>query len=126
MSPDGKFIVTGSKDKTAKVWDSTTRVCGHFGGSYWGINSVAVSPDRKFIVTGSYDKTAKIWDSFTKECVGALKGHASAIFSVAVSPNGKFIVTGSYTTGQNIGQHYEMCGHFGGSYWFDRLSSGVS
>ena len=64
ISPDNKFIVTGSWDKTAKVWDSNT---GHLihtlaGHTDW-LSSVAVSFDNRFIVTGSWDKTAKVWDT---------------------------------------------------------------
>ena len=41
---DGRFIVTGSNDETAKIWDSAKKECvstwkGHTGP----INSVAVS-----------------------------------------------------------------------------------
>ena len=51
VSPDRKFIVTGSWDNTAKMWDSTTKECvGTLEGHY--NDSVAVSPDGKFIVTG--------------------------------------------------------------------------
>lgn len=61
-SPDGKRVVTGSYDKTAKVWDAQTgkellTLNGHMN---W-VSSVAFSPDGRRIVTGSRDDTAKIW-----------------------------------------------------------------
>jgi WD40 repeat protein len=61
-SPDGKRIVTGSVDDTAKVWDADTgRELGTLTGHTDRVNSVAYSPDGKRIVTGSWDKTAKVW-----------------------------------------------------------------
>ena len=66
FSPDGTRIVSGSEDKTAKVWDARTGTTlldlkGHTGE----VTSVAFSPDGTRIVTGSLDKTAKVWDART-------------------------------------------------------------
>ena len=62
FSPDDKRIVTGSEDKTARVWDASTgkevlQLKGHSSFVF----SVAFSPDGKRIATGSYDNTARIW-----------------------------------------------------------------
>jgi WD40 repeat protein len=63
FSPDGKRIVSGSGDKTAKVWDSKTgKETFTFKGHSGPILSVQFSPDGKRIVTGSTDETVKIWD----------------------------------------------------------------
>ena len=63
FSPDGKRIVSGSFDKTRKVWDAQTgqetlTLKGHEGGVW----SVSFSPDGKRIVSGSRDNTLKVWD----------------------------------------------------------------
>ena len=63
FSPDGKWIVTGSSDKTLRVWDSETgqetlTLKGHSNI----VISVSFSPDGKRIVSGSDDETAKVWD----------------------------------------------------------------
>ena len=54
-SPDGKRIVTGSCDKTVKVWDAADgpgvlSLKGHTGG----VRCVAYSPDGKRIVSGMH------------------------------------------------------------------------
>ena len=96
FSPDGKRIVTGSEDKTVKVWDAETgqevlALKGHTDD----VSSVAFSPDGKRIVTGSEDRTVKVWDAETGQEVLALKGHTDGVRGVAFSPDGKRIVTGS-------------------------------
>ena len=97
FSPDGTRIVTGSEDKTAKVWDARSGapvldLKGHTGV----VMSVAYSPDGTRIVTGSVDKTAKVWDARTGASLLDLKGHAYLVSSVAFSPDGTRIVTGSW------------------------------
>jgi WD40 repeat protein len=91
------FIVTGSGDNTARIWDTETGECVHIlqGHTAGHVRSVAISPDGMFIVTGSLDKTAKIWNAKTGECVHTLQGHRGPMISVAISPDGMFIVTGS-------------------------------
>ena len=61
-SPDGTKIVSGSGDKTIKIWDANTGEClqtlvGHIE-PVW---SVAFSPDGTKIISGSLDHTIKIW-----------------------------------------------------------------
>ncbi len=66
FSPNGKQIVTGSFDKTVKVWDANTgkeirTLTGPQGHKQMVLN-VAVSPDGLLIASGSSDNTANIWD----------------------------------------------------------------
>ena len=61
-SPDGTKIISGSGDKTIKIWNANTGQClqtleGHSGSVY----SVAYSPDGTKIISGSFDYTIKIW-----------------------------------------------------------------
>ena len=89
FSPDGKSIVSGSRDQTIKVWDAgviaapsnpmlkpecsqtstaslklkAKKKSAHSSSVY----SVAFSPDGKTIVSGSSDRTVKVWALGTKK-----------------------------------------------------------
>ena len=58
-------MVTGSDDKTARLWDLKAAdpaaqpvvLKGHEDA----VSAVAFSPDNRWVVTGSWDKTARLW-----------------------------------------------------------------
>jgi len=94
FSPDGKTMLTGCGDKTAKLWDLSGRELQTFSGHAADVISVAFSPDGKLVLTGSIDNTAKLWD-FSGQVLQTFSGHTSYVISVAFSPDGKQVLTGS-------------------------------
>jgi WD40 repeat protein/tRNA A-37 threonylcarbamoyl transferase component Bud32 len=96
FSPDGKRIVTGCHDDTARVWDAekgreVLTLKGHTG-CVW---SVAFSPDGQRILTGSHDFSAKVWGAANGQELFPLRGRTGVVLSVAFSADGQRILTGS-------------------------------
>ncbi|CAG8772708.1 16296_t:CDS:2, partial [Acaulospora colombiana] len=98
VSPDGRYIVSGSSGQTIRIWDAETgeAIGSPFSGHTDSVTSVAFLPNGKSIVTGSRDHTIRLWDTEAGQMVGEpLKGHTDSILTVKVSGNGKYIASGS-------------------------------
>ena len=65
ISPDNRWLVTGSADKTARLWDLSAKDPAAnpviLGGHEKAVIAVAISPDNRWVVTGSWDNTARLW-----------------------------------------------------------------
>jgi WD40 repeat protein len=65
ISSDNRWIVTGSWDTTARLWDLSAKDPAAnpivLRGHEERVHAVAISPDNRWVVTGSADKTARLW-----------------------------------------------------------------
>ena len=106
MAPryDGERIVSGSFDKTVRVWDTATwretlRLTGHRGR----VTSVAFNYDGTRIVSGAEENAVYVWDSTTGELLHKLqwvmehkdREHLDWVASVATNHDGTAVAVGA-------------------------------
>jgi WD40 repeat protein len=62
ISPDGKTLISGSNDKTIKLWNlGTGDLIGTLSEHTNSVNVVAISSDGQRFASGSSDNTIKVW-----------------------------------------------------------------
>jgi hypothetical protein len=86
ISPDSRWLVTGSEDGTVRLWDLTAKELAAnpivLRGHNEQVNAVAISPDNRWVVTGSGDNTARLWDLSAKDPAAnpvVLRGHEGPV-----------------------------------------------
>ncbi|XP_010492600.1 PREDICTED: transducin beta-like protein 3 [Camelina sativa] len=101
------LVVTGSKDKTVRLWNATSKSCIGVGTGHNG-DILAVAFAKKsfsFFVSGSGDRTLKVWslDGISEDSEepvnlktrSVVAAHDKDINSVAVARNDSLVCTGS-------------------------------
>jgi WD40 repeat protein len=95
FSPGGDQLVSGSADRTVKLWNMQ-RGCllrvmiGHSDC----VLSVVYSPDGMLIASGSADGTVRLWDAATGLQVGLYAGHRNSVWCIAFALDGQCIASG--------------------------------
>jgi small GTP-binding protein len=96
VSPDGKWVVSGSWDKTIKIWGLKSGQCrATLKREKDFFNHVAITPDGTRILSGSKDNIIYVWDARTYRHLATWKGHTERINAVAVLPKGKKGLSGA-------------------------------
>ncbi|MEP6518287.1 CHAT domain-containing protein [Microcoleus vaginatus] len=94
FSPDGRQILTASRDQTARLWDIKGNLLTVFRGHEAEVTSAVFSPDGRQILTTSEYEAPRLWDSkgnLVKDFRGA--DDPSNLRSAVFSPDGRQILT---------------------------------
>jgi NACHT domain- and WD repeat-containing protein len=96
VTPDGHRVVSGSSDKTLRVWELATGTClKTLEGHTDLVKAVAVTSDGHLAVSGSWDCTLRVWNLATGTCLKTLEEeHTGWVYAVAVTPDGRLAVSG--------------------------------
>jgi Tol biopolymer transport system component len=102
FAPSGRTLVSGSTDKSLKIWDASSgQILKTLTGDTETISSVAYLPSSKRIISGSFDRSVVIWDADSGEAIRTLRSDQTyswevppAVWAVAASPDGTRIVSG--------------------------------
>ncbi len=88
FSANGRLIVSGSLDRTIKIWDAASERLIRSWVAHAGIvTSVVFSADSLRVLSGGSDKTAKLWDAATGQLIRTFE-NPGEVSSVALSPDG--------------------------------------
>ena len=94
-SPDGRFILTGSLDGVARVWDAASgRVIQQLSGHTGPVRAVGWSPDSEHLATGGEDGTVRMWDALTGAPIFIFGDWMGPILSLEWSPSGELLASG--------------------------------
>jgi WD40 repeat protein len=94
-SPDGKLIVTASKDGTARVWDAASgEVRAVLRGHRGGVWQARFDASSARVVTASQDRTAAVFEVGGRR-LATFEGHGADVFTARFSPDGRRVVTAS-------------------------------
>eukprot|EP00249_Psilotum_nudum_P007535 c20636_g1_i1 orf=395-1375(+) len=123
-SADGSFFITGSSDKTAKLWDIRTLTVLKTFSTERPVNAVAISPLLDHVVIGGGQEASQVTMSdrragkfeaiffhmIYEEEIGRVKGHFGPINALAFSPDGR-----GFSSGGEDG--YVRLHHFDSDYF---------
>merc|ERR1711920_395975 len=89
------WFVTGSSDRTIKIWDSATgklklTLTGHIDQ----VTGLGISRRQPYLFSCGWDKMVKCWDLEYNKVIRNYHGHLSGVYCLAIHPSLDIIFTG--------------------------------
>ena len=105
VAPNDRFLVSGSQDRTAKVYEiqytigsggsvrGELKLIGTCKGHKRGVWSVKFGRAERILATGSGDKSVKLWSLDDFSCLKTFEGHTNSVLRVDFLNNGMQLVS---------------------------------
>jgi WD40 repeat protein len=92
FSPDNGRLVSGSADKTARIWNlGDSKELAKFIVHTNTVTAVAFAPNGQQVVSGAADNILKLWNAADGVEQKNFAGHTAALSAVLVLPNGQVV-----------------------------------
>ncbi|HEY6359033.1 MAG TPA: ADP-ribosylation factor-like protein, partial [Vicinamibacterales bacterium] len=100
ITPDGKRVLSGSSDKTVRVWDPVSaREVAELQGHSATVRSVVALQEGARAVSGGEDQTLRLWELGSGDCLKTIRcgtGSAHDVLSVAANQAGTQALSGHH------------------------------
>lgn len=106
FSPDRKYVLSGSNDRTIKLWNISEKRCIHAFEQEGNVGCVAFSPNGEYYITTVaetpclFDEEVehyytRIWELKTNKCICTFEDHQAGVEYACFSLDSKKCLTGS-------------------------------
>jgi WD40 repeat protein len=99
FASDGRRVLSGSWDKTARIWDAQTGQVlhthrqSHLSESTTTGVPFAFFADGGQVLSAGFD-TLALWESTSGRVIHGFEGHASSMLAIDASPSGAHVLAG--------------------------------
>ncbi|MCP3995785.1 MAG: DUF4365 domain-containing protein [bacterium] len=96
VSPDSTWAVSGSNDRSIKIWNLETGACQVITRRHSDkVRSVTITPDGTRILSAGKDRTVRIWN-LSRRTPTIFRGHTGSVWSVSVAASGGTAISSAF------------------------------